>query len=180
MEAALAGVEHDVFVTPPASLGPWAGLVECQNLIVERFLAGGYDYLWLVELDVQVPPDSFRKLLGLDVDIACGYVKRHSGEGLILGFLDENMRVWYLPLNAVQGNVLSGWVMAGTSCLLIRRRVFEGGYRFKFLPHVTPDILFMYDAQRLGFVAKVHGDVLCGHLPEFPLPGAYLEHIRRF
>jgi hypothetical protein len=21
----------------------------------------------------------------------------------------------------------------------------------------------------LGFVAKVHGDVLCGHLPEFPL-----------
>ena len=83
-------------------------------------------------------------------------------------------------LNAVQGNVLSGWVMAGTSCLLIRRRVFEGGYRFKFLPHVTPDILFMYETQRLGFVAKVHGDVLCGHLPEFPLPGAYLEHIRRF
>jgi hypothetical protein len=115
VESALVGVEHDVFVTPPASLGPWAGLVECQNLIVERFLAGGYDYLWIVELDVQVPLDSFKNLLDLDVDITCGYVKRHNGEGLILGFLDENMRVWYLPLNAVQGNVLSGWVMAGTS-----------------------------------------------------------------
>lgn len=169
MEAALAGVEHDVFVTPPASVGPWAGLVECQNLIVERFLAGGYDYLWLVELDVQVPLDSFSKLLALDADIACGYVKRHNGEGLILGLLDENMRVWYLPHNAVQGNIISGWVMAGTSCLLIKQRVFADGYRFRHDPHVTPDILFMYHAQRTGFVAKVDGDVLCGHLPEFPL-----------
>ena len=33
-----------------------------------------------------------------------------------------------------------------------------------------PDhILFMFDVQRMGFVAKVHGNVLCGHLPEFPL-----------
>jgi hypothetical protein len=54
--------------------------------------------------------------------------------------------------------------------LLLKRRVFEGGYRFKFLSHVTPDILFMFEAQLAGFVAKVHGSVLCGHLPEFPLP----------
>jgi hypothetical protein len=59
--------------------------------------------------------------------------------------------------------------MAGTSCLLIRRRVFSGGCRFKFRSNVTPDILFMFDVQRMGFVAKVHGDVLCGHLPQFPL-----------
>jgi hypothetical protein len=45
---------------------------------------------------------------------------------------------------------------------------------------VTPDILFMFDVQLTGVVAKVHGDVLCGHLPEFPLPGAYLEHIHGF
>jgi hypothetical protein len=109
------------------------------------------------------------KLLSLNVDIACGYVQRHSGDGLILGFLDENMRVWYLPLNAVEGKVLSGWVMAGTSCVLIRRCVFESGFRFRYRSNVTPDILFMFQVQRLGFVAKVHGDVLCGHLPEWPL-----------
>ena len=143
--------------------------MECQNIIVEKFLCGDYSHLWTVELDVQVPPLSFQKLLDLNVDVACGYVRRHNGDGLILGFLDEDMRVWYLPLNAVQGRILSGWVMAGTSCLLIKRRVFENGYRFKFDPHVTPDILFMYQVQRMGFVAKVHGDVLCGHLPEFPL-----------
>jgi len=59
--------------------------------------------------------------------------------------------------------------MAGTSCLLFKRRVFANGCRFRFRSDVTPDILFMFDVQRLGFVAKVHGDVLCGHLPEFPL-----------
>jgi hypothetical protein len=125
--------------------------------------------LWLVELDVQVPPFAFEKLRALDVDIACGYVQRHSGDGLILGFLDENMRVWYLPLNVVRGKILSGWVMAGTSCLLFKRRVFEPGFRFTFRDNVTPDILFMFQAQSAGFEAKVHGDVLCGHLPEFPL-----------
>jgi SAM-dependent methyltransferase len=81
------------------------------------------------------------------------------------------MRVWYLPLKAVQGNILGGWVMAGTSCILFKRRVFEDGLRFRYDPHVTPDILFMFDVQSRGFVAKVHGGVLCGHLPEWPLPG---------
>jgi hypothetical protein len=169
VEEALAGVAHEIFVTPPSSKPGWEGLVECQNLIVDRFLSGGFTHLWHVELDVQVPPESFEKLLALDVDIACGYVRRHSGDGLILGFLDESMRVWYLPLNAVEGNILAGWVMAGTSCVLIGRWVFESGYRFKYKSSVTPDILFMFQVQRLGFVAKVHGDVLCGHLPEWPL-----------
>ena len=171
----MQGVDHEVFVTPPASKLPWAGLVECQNFIVEKFLSGNYSHLWLVELDVQVPSGSFWKLVGLNVDIACGFVRRHNGQGLILGFLDENMTVWYRPLNAVEGKILSGWVMAGTSCLLIKRCVFAGGYRFKFDPSVTPDILFMFQAQRMGFAAKVHGDVLCGHLPEFPLTEAGVD-----
>jgi SAM-dependent methyltransferase len=166
----LEGVEHEVFVTAPTHLPSWEGLVERQNVILDKFLSSNCDYLWLVELDVQVPRDSFQNLLDLDIDLACGYVKRHNENGLICGFLDENMRVWYLPLNAVKGNILSGWVMAGTSCILFKRRVFEDGLRFRYDPHVTPDILFMFDVQSRGFVAKVHGDVLCGHLPEWPLP----------
>jgi hypothetical protein len=176
VEAALAGVDHEVFVTPPTHVPPWAGFVECENVIVDKFLSGDYSHLWHVELDVQVPPCSFRKLLALDVDIACGYARRHNGQGLILGFLDEDMRVWYLPENAVRGNILSGWVMAGTSCILFKRRVFAEGSRFKYVSSVSPDILFMFKAQRAGFVAKVHGDVLCGHLPEFPLIGEMVKN----
>jgi hypothetical protein len=175
VEAALQGVDHQVFVSPPSRKPSWEGLVECQNQILDEFLKSGSDFLWHVELDVEVPPDSFRKLQSLDVEIACGYVRRHNGGGLILGFLDENMTGWYLPQNAVHGNILSGWVMAGTSCLLLKRRVFESGFRFAYQRNVTPDILFMYQIQSLGFKAKVHGDVLCGHLPEWPLSSIVIQ-----
>jgi hypothetical protein len=166
---AMQGVDYEVYVSKASNLPEWAGFQACENDLVTKFLSGGYDYLFHVELDVEVPPDSFQKLLSLDVDIACGYVRRHNGDGLILGFMDENKRVWYLPENAVKGNILSGWVMAGTSCILYKRRVFEGGLRFPCEQGLTPDISFMFKAQREGFVAKVHGDVLCGHLPQFPL-----------
>lgn len=169
VEAAMQGIDHDVYVSQPSHLPEWAGFVECENDIVREFLKGDYDYLFHVELDVEIPIDAFKQLLSLDVDIACGYVRRHNGDGLILGFMDENKRIWYLPENAVKGNILSGWVMAGTSCILYKRRVFEGGLRFPLEQGLTPDISFMYKAQREGYTAKVHGDVLCGHLPQFPL-----------
>jgi hypothetical protein len=41
--------------------------------------------------------------------------------------------------------------------------------RFRYAPEIGEDILFMYDVQSRGFIAKVHGGVLCGHLPEWPL-----------
>jgi SAM-dependent methyltransferase len=172
--AALEGESYDVFVTGPTKEIELPGIVEAENVIVEKFLSGDYDYLWQVELDVQVPKDAFQRLLSLDVDVACGYVRRHTENALICGFLDEDMRVWYLPLNAVKGQILSGWVMAGTSCILVKRRVFESGLRFRYVRGVSSDIVFMYDLQSAGFTAKVHGDVLCGHLPQWPL--VYDEH----
>ena len=65
-------------------------------------------------------------------------------------------------------------VWAGIGCALIRRRVFEGlrfvydlrEYRRKLGVH---DQLFLFEAQRLGFKVMLHGDVVCGHLPEWPL-----------
>ena len=148
-----------------------AGVVEAQNVLVEKSILEGFDYLWLVQADVQVPPCAFKKLYSLGVDVAQGVVPRHDDfNALICGFMDESMNVWYLPRNAVQGQILSGWVFAGLSCTLIKRRIFDGGIRFKYKPAVGEDVLFLYDVQSNGFTAKVHGGVLCGHLPEWPLP----------
>ena len=67
-------------------------------------------------------------------------------------------------------------VAAGNGCLLIKRRVFEA-----YSPHYEPlrfryekglpgsDILFFMDAQEIGFSARIHGDIVCGHLPNYPL-----------
>jgi hypothetical protein len=163
-------VDHEVFVTPPTQAKDLPGVVEAQNQLVLRVLEGDFSHLWLVQADVEVPVDAFEKLMSLNVDVAQGVVPRHNDrESLICGFLDERMKVWYLPRNAVEGMVLSGWVFAGMSCTLIARRVLEAGIRFRYVRGVGEDILFMFDAQNAGFVAKVDGRVLCGHLPEWPL-----------
>ena len=170
VERALVGVVHEVFVTPPQGQQSWPGVVDACNLLIDKCIGEGFDYLWLVQGDVEVPLGSFEKLFGLDVDVAQGVVPRHDDRnGLICGFLDEKMKVWYLPQNAVAGLILSGWVFAGLSCTLIKRRVLEAGIRFKYQPGLGEDILFLFDVQSRGFVAKVHGGVLCGHLPEWPL-----------
>jgi len=69
--------------------------------IHEHFLNFHLRIVAIRRLETFFDGDSFRLLQGLDVDIACGYVWCQNGDGLILGFLDENMRVWYLPENAV-------------------------------------------------------------------------------
>jgi hypothetical protein len=166
----MIGVDHEVFVTPPSHKQGLEGIVETQNQLILRALEGGFDFLWLIQADVEVPADAFEKLSGLGVDVAQGVVPRHDDrEALICGFMDIRQKVWYLPRNAVEGQVLSGWVFAGMSCTLIKRRVLEVGIRFRYLPGVGEDILFMFDVQSRGFVAKVHGGVICGHLPEWPL-----------
>jgi hypothetical protein len=167
----MIGVEHEVFVTPPQRDKGLLGIVDAQNLLVERALKGGFDYLWIVQGDVEVPLGSFEKLFGLNVDVAQGVVPRHDdSNALICGFMDGNKKVWYLPRSVVERQILSGWVFAGLSCTLIKRRVLEAGICFKYERGLGEDILFLFDVQSHGFVAKVHGCVLCGHLPEWPLP----------
>ena len=171
----MIGVDHEVFVTPPQHEKDLLGIVDAQNLLVERALKGGFDDLWIVQADVEVPSGSFERLFRLDVDVAQGIVPRHDDQNaLICGFMDGNKKVWYLPKSAVEGKILNGqgldsWVFAGMSCTLIRRRVLETGIRFKCQPGLGEDILFLFEVQSRGFVAKVHGGVLCGHLPEWGL-----------
>lgn len=169
IKVAMGSVEHEVFVTPPSNKIGIEGIVEAENQLILRALEGDFSHLWLVQADVEVPYNAFGSLFALDVDVAFGVVPRHNDRNaLICGFLDEQAKVWYLPRQAVEGQILSGWVFA-SGCILIERRVLEAGVRFRYESGVGEDVLFAYDVQKAGFVAKVHGDVLCGHLPEWPL-----------
>jgi hypothetical protein len=169
IKVAMGSVEHEVFVTPPSSKIGIEGIVEAENQLILRALEDDFSHLWLVQADVEVPYNAFGSLHGLDVDVAFGVVPRHDDRNaLICGFLDEKAKVWYLPRQAVEGQILSGWVFA-SGCILIKRRVLEAGVRFRYESGVGEDVLFAYDVQKAGFVAKVHGDVLCGHLPEWHL-----------
>jgi hypothetical protein len=179
IKEAMGSVEHEVFITSPSSKIGIEGIVEAENQLILRALEDDFSHLWLIQGDVEVPSHAFGSLFSLDVDVAFGVVPRHDDQSaFICGFMDEDKKVWYLPRQAVEGQVLSGWVFA-SGCILIKRRVLEAGIRFRYEPGVGEDILFAYDVQTMGFVAKVDGGVLCGHLPEWPL-ATYLDRdVRR-
>ena len=180
IKEALVGVSHSVCVSPPSNTKGIPGIIECQNYLIEKALKEEFDYLWLVQADVQVPRNAFSDLFGLDVDVGLGVVPRHDdSEALICGFLDEEMRVWYLPRKAVEGQVLSGWVFAGASCMLIKCRVLKAGIRFRYSAGVGEDVLLMFDLQKAGFKAKVDGRVQCGHFPEWPLSPPSISFLNR-
>jgi hypothetical protein len=77
-------------------------------------------------------------------------------------------------LQKLKGKNFSGMVWAGIGCSLIKRNVLEK-IRFKYDPREyfrkvgVHDQLFLFDAQQLGFNVLIHGDVICGHLPEWSL-----------
>ena len=169
IKKALVGIEYVIFVTPPTILRDIPGIVDRENLLIDKCVGEGFDYLWIVQADVEVPINAFENLLGLGVDVALGVVPRHDDIGaFICGFMDEQKKVWYLPRQAIAGQIVSGWVFA-SGCILIKRRVLEAGIRFRCEQGVGEDILFAFDVQSSGFEAKVDGRVICGHLPEWSL-----------
>ncbi len=129
-----------------------------------------YDYLWIVQSDVEVPRHAFGYLFWTDVDLAYGVVERHDEVDFIAGLIDDRKKVWYLPRFLVKDHVLSGRAFAGCSCMLIRRRVLEKArFRFSSSENVGEDISFSYDVAAAGFTSAINGSVECGHLPEKPL-----------
>jgi len=186
IEAAVAevpGVEVDVVVSPATHMQGLAGVVEASNFLARKCVVEGYDFLWIVEADVEVPRHALVRLLSDVSDISLGIYPNHRPDGLrmMAGYFQEHPdrvkpRVHSVfGVDQLRGKVFGGMVWAGIGCALISRRVFEVGHHFVFdlreFERVVGvhDQLFLFDAQRLGFKVLLHGDVLCGHLPEWSL-----------
>ena len=186
IEAAVAevpGVEVDVVVSPATHMQGLAGVVEATNFLARKCVAEGYDFLWIVEADVEVPRHALIKLLSDVSDISLGVYPNHRPDGLrmMAGYFQEHPDRVKPDVHSVfgveelRGKVFSGMVWAGIGCALISRRVLEQlrfvynelEYRLKVGVH---DQLFLFEAQqRFGFRVLLRGDVLCGHLTEWPL-----------
>jgi len=185
IEAALAeaqGIEAEIFVSPATEYSGLKGVVEATNFLARKCLAEGYDFLWIVEADVEVPKEALRRLLSYGSDISLGIYPNHRSEKLrmMAGYFEEIAdRVKpvvhsVFAVEKLKGGVFREMVWAGIGCALISRRVFE---KLSFVYNLQEyerkvgvhDQLFLYEAQQLGFRVLLHGDVLCGHLPEWPL-----------
>lgn len=160
------------------------------NWLITDFPKSKATHLWLVDADIEVPPHALRKLIMLDTDIASGIYSFHNDRHIFMfGRLKDDDRVQFIPRGppGFKGSGIIGdefRVAGGNGCILIKRRVFE-----RFHPDIVPlrfycpvtekrtwasDIYFWYQCQKFGFSARVHGGILCGHLPQHSLK-SYIE-----
>jgi len=159
------------------------------NEIIEKFLEVDATHLWFLNADQEVPPDALCKLLELDVDIASGVSPPRSNirRSTVMRWMPPPSpeypwsKSWYKSywMKDVVGKIMGGdeILVTGHFCMLCKRRVFEQfspsfePLRFRYDPPQTwgSEQGFWYEAQELGFICRIHGDILCGHLPNFPL-----------
>jgi len=182
-EGAQRLAEFQVFVNEATKKQLLAGVVEATNMLVDKCIREGFDYLWIVEADVVVPRGAFLRLFRPLADINLGFYPNHRVDlRLMAGYFKLGRQgnpptvVSVTDVPALKGKVFTGMVCAGIGCALIHRRVFEAGLDFKYDPQLytakvgVHDQLFLYLAQwEYEFSVYLHGDVICGHLPEWPL-----------
>ena len=136
IEAAIAevpGAEAEIVVSPATHMQGLAGVVEASNFLAEKCVVEGYDFLWIVEADVEVPRHALVRLLSDVSDISLGIYPNHRPDGLrmMAGYFQEHAdRVKpvvqsIFDVDQLRGKVFEGMVWAGIGCALIRRRVFE-------------------------------------------------------
>ena len=159
------------------------------NRHINEFLKTDATHMWMIDADCEVPPHALCELLKLDVDIASGVTFSHKEHNRTSSgrwhppVRPESKRStpWFKFYMAKEifGKVVKSPIPVGTGafCLLCKRRVFEPFHdsfsplRFRWNPpqEYSIDLTFWKDAQMFGFTAAIHGGVITGHLPEYPL-----------
>ena len=93
IEAALSevpGVEAEIFVSPATDNEGLAGVVEASNFLAQKCVTEGWDFLWIVEADVEVPREALRRLLSVSCDISLGIYPNHRSDlRMMAGYFEE-------------------------------------------------------------------------------------------
>ena len=159
---------------------------EARRKMADMAIAGGYDYLMMVDSDMILPPDALSHLREDDVNVAFGwYVRGQSDEGLTNavkpgtqgfngGYYAREIALMAkdhaegrstTPLLEVKGN--------GMGCALIRVDLFGRMKRpwFKFIEHnggpgLGEDYYFCQRCSEIGVRLYVDVRVGCGHIHE--------------
>jgi len=181
---------HEPYITPPHSGGYALGepsrlnaICDRMNDIVDKFLASDASHLMIVDGDVELPPHALDTLIRHNVDLASGVYPYHNFKecnAMIHGRMNPNNacgfhvpRDWEYMKGQVFGDEFK--VSGGTGCIMIKRRVFK-----RYHPKIAPlrfsrendcslDTYFWKRCQDAGFTARLDCNVVCSHLPEYPL-----------
>ncbi len=172
-EAATTG-DYNLSLYPTLGVQP---VDKARNHIVDIFLGSDCTHLLFIDSDTIPPKNTIMRLLGRNKDIVSGltpiiehdskryndsdgFYKKWNAVTLDNKFTEPNVGV--IPVQGV-----------GSSCILIRREVFEKMPKpwYNFLTQddngkevfVGEDIHFIIKAKQLGFEAWCDTSVICGH-----------------
>lgn len=163
--------KYNLSVYPTMSVSP---VDEARNEIVKQFLDSDCTHLLFVDADTIPPTDALEKLLAHDKDIVSAITPIID----INPTTQEFYRVWNCwgmddkrvkPKSGMQP--IKG---AGSSCILIKREVFEKMekpyYRFvyqddtgKDVGQIGEDVRFIAKAVGLGYEVWADTDIICKH-----------------
>lgn len=160
--------------------GPWfenarERIVACRNMLKQKAIEGGYDYLFSLEQDVLPPADALRKLVEANKKvISAVYFARNVVDNgsvrlipLLYRLCDEK------TLTMVSLDEEDLWdnsrvmkvVSAGLGCVLIHKDVLKKvDFRYDKKSEAFDDRWFFIDLHKLGI--EVHADtrVKCKHM----------------
>lgn len=109
---------------------------KCRNFFVKQALEGGFDYLFMIDDDNPIPPDTLEKLLEDDKDIITVPILSRNpledGTHPLCAFYKEDRKIkkktmpYYTPIKEFkEEGDLHQIDAAGTGCILIKRKVLE-------------------------------------------------------
>lgn len=153
-----------------------------NNNIIDKFMKTDCTHVLLLNADCELPTHAIEELIRLDVDIASGVSPPHSDwNATTVGWQRPDGALQFYRRMDIEGKVVGEdrCVATGNFCLLAKRRVFKRYSRhhdplryqiYRERKYVLgPELQFFVDACEMGFSVRVHGGVMCGHLPDWPL-----------
>lgn len=157
-------------------------IAKSLNFLVDEFLRTDATHFFTGNADNTYPEDTINRLIRHNVDVASGISPIHADWNKTTVAVEKKTSgLDWLRRSDIIGRVIgeNEIVSTGEFCSLAKRRVFEKYYscqdalrwrtrKDKRIPY-SYDLQFWIDAWLMGFETRIDGNVVCGHLPEFPL-----------
>ncbi|NIM46670.1 MAG: hypothetical protein GTN40_00725 [Candidatus Aenigmarchaeota archaeon] len=149
-----------------------------RNELVEKALLENPDYLWFIDSDMLIPPNTLDNLFAKDKDIISAlYFQRKPPYRPVVCM--KNKEGKYKLLDFVKLNALHEVDIVGFGCVLVKKEVFEKlkerGYNtfFEFknihtdiVEQLNEDMTFCENAKKEGFKVFLDTSIVCKHIGE--------------
>ena len=163
--------DYGVTVWAPVGLQP---LAYARNECVKHFLETDNDYIWFVDDDVSLPPDSLKLLLDAEKRAISGVytmiAKDSDGQLKPCWIVAKRTPKGLVPAD---GEGIESIQACGFGCVLIERSVFEEvpypWFEDRSVPGVRGDFLFCKKMEDMGIELFAHFAVRGRHLKEVDL-----------